>query len=184
VSDAASGSCAECIKALPVHPWLEKRRAKGGSQKENSCTSSCHKGILFVVIFLFLFNFVYVCLHFYFPLQAAYRFKEAARVNVQPKETTGTLSLVTSHLLLVSFVLLHMITLRVWGTSCIPSKQTMLCRSTVANKYYAWFDTGNTNSDAAPHVDGALGFGIKEEQLTALTRDHNYSALQQYGGVS
>ncbi|XP_047065852.1 calcium-transporting ATPase 5, plasma membrane-type [Lolium rigidum] len=59
-------------------------------------------------------------------IRAAYRFKEAARVNVQPKETT----------------------------------------------------------DAAPHVDGALGFGIKEEQLTALTRDHNYSALQQYGGIS
>jgi hypothetical protein len=37
---------------------------------------------------------------------------------------------------------------------------------------------------AAPPVDGALGFGIKEDQLTALTRDHNYSALQQYGGVS
>uniref|UniRef100_A0A0D9W937 Calcium-transporting ATPase n=1 Tax=Leersia perrieri TaxID=77586 RepID=A0A0D9W937_9ORYZ len=36
----------------------------------------------------------------------------------------------------------------------------------------------------APEVDGALGFGIKEEQLTALTRDHNYSALQQYGGIS
>ncbi|KAL5216776.1 hypothetical protein ABZP36_008177 [Zizania latifolia] len=35
-----------------------------------------------------------------------------------------------------------------------------------------------------PQVDGALGFGIKEEQLTALTRDHNYSALQQYGGIS
>ncbi|KAG8043383.1 hypothetical protein GUJ93_ZPchr0458g22478 [Zizania palustris] len=34
-----------------------------------------------------------------------------------------------------------------------------------------------------PQVDGALGFGIKE-QLTALTRDHNYSALQQYGGIS
>jgi Ca2+-transporting ATPase len=37
---------------------------------------------------------------------------------------------------------------------------------------------------AVPHVDGALGFGIKEEQLTLLTRDNNYSALQQYGGVS
>uniref|UniRef100_A0A0E0KUV2 Cation-transporting P-type ATPase N-terminal domain-containing protein n=1 Tax=Oryza punctata TaxID=4537 RepID=A0A0E0KUV2_ORYPU len=37
---------------------------------------------------------------------------------------------------------------------------------------------------AAPPIDGALGFGIKEEQLTALTRDHNYSALQQYGGIS
>ncbi|BAF15709.1 calcium-transporting ATPase 5, plasma membrane-type [Oryza sativa Japonica Group] len=37
---------------------------------------------------------------------------------------------------------------------------------------------------AAPPVDGALGFGIKEDQLTALTRDHNYSALQQYGGIS
>nr|AWA44663.1 Calcium-transporting ATPase [Saccharum spontaneum] len=35
-----------------------------------------------------------------------------------------------------------------------------------------------------PSADGALGFGIKEEQLTALTRDHNYSGLQQYGGVS
>ncbi|CAM0902920.1 unnamed protein product [Alopecurus aequalis] len=57
-------------------------------------------------------------------IRAAYRFKEAARVGVQPKETE------------------------------------------------------------APHVDGALGFGIKEEQLTVLTRDHNYSALQQYGGIS
>ncbi|KAJ1272648.1 hypothetical protein BS78_06G219400 [Paspalum vaginatum] len=37
---------------------------------------------------------------------------------------------------------------------------------------------------AVPHADGALGFGIKEDQLTALTRDHNYSALQQYGGIS
>ncbi|KAL5214098.1 hypothetical protein ABZP36_003250 [Zizania latifolia] len=36
----------------------------------------------------------------------------------------------------------------------------------------------------APQVDGALGFGIKEEQLTAMTRDHNYSALQQYEGIS
>ncbi|GJN01830.1 hypothetical protein PR202_ga19131 [Eleusine coracana subsp. coracana] len=35
-----------------------------------------------------------------------------------------------------------------------------------------------------PHADGALGFGIKEEQITAFTRDHNYSALQQYGGIS
>lgn len=39
-------------------------------------------------------------------------------------------------------------------------------------------------TSAAPYVDGALGFGIKEEQLTSLTRDHNYSALQQYGGAS
>jgi Ca2+-transporting ATPase len=40
-------------------------------------------------------------------------------------------------------------------------------------------------SSAVPHShpDGALGFGIKEDQLTVLTRDHNYSALQQYGGV-
>jgi P-type Ca2+ transporter type 2C len=37
---------------------------------------------------------------------------------------------------------------------------------------------------AASHPDGAHGFGIKEEQITTLTRDHNYSALQQYGGVS
>ena len=37
---------------------------------------------------------------------------------------------------------------------------------------------------AEAHADGALGFGIKEDQLTALTRDHNYSALQQYEGVS
>ncbi|XP_062183925.1 calcium-transporting ATPase 5, plasma membrane-type isoform X2 [Phragmites australis] len=35
-----------------------------------------------------------------------------------------------------------------------------------------------------PHVDGALGFGIKDVQLSVLTRDHNYSALQQYGGIS
>ncbi|PUZ48775.1 hypothetical protein GQ55_7G273800 [Panicum hallii var. hallii] len=35
-----------------------------------------------------------------------------------------------------------------------------------------------------PHADAALGFGIKEDQLTTLTRDHNYSALQQYGGIS
>ncbi|AQK45926.1 Calcium-transporting ATPase 9 plasma membrane-type [Zea mays] len=35
-----------------------------------------------------------------------------------------------------------------------------------------------------PCADGALGFGIKEDQITALTRDHNYSGLQQYGGVS
>ncbi|TKW37713.1 hypothetical protein SEVIR_1G066100v4 [Setaria viridis] len=27
------------------------------------------------------------------------------------------------------------------------------------------------------------GFGIREEQLTVMTRDHNYSALQEYGGV-
>ncbi|CAL5023669.1 unnamed protein product [Urochloa decumbens] len=27
------------------------------------------------------------------------------------------------------------------------------------------------------------GFGIGEEQLTVMTRDHNYSALQEYGGV-
>ncbi|KAK1615397.1 hypothetical protein QYE76_020914 [Lolium multiflorum] len=27
------------------------------------------------------------------------------------------------------------------------------------------------------------GFGIGEEQLTSLTRDHNYSTLQEYGGV-
>ncbi|KAF0894161.1 hypothetical protein E2562_034893 [Oryza meyeriana var. granulata] len=57
-------------------------------------------------------------------VRAAFRFKEAGRVHIQPKEV------------------------------------------------------------AAPQVDGALGFGIKEEQLTALTRDHNYSALQQYGGIS
>ena len=37
---------------------------------------------------------------------------------------------------------------------------------------------------AVPCADGALGFGIKEDQITALTRDHNYSGLQQYGGVS
>ncbi|ONM14191.1 Calcium-transporting ATPase 9 plasma membrane-type [Zea mays] len=35
-----------------------------------------------------------------------------------------------------------------------------------------------------PIADGALGFGIKEDEITALTRDHNYSGLQQYGGVS
>ncbi|KAL6598431.1 hypothetical protein ACP70R_046130 [Stipagrostis hirtigluma subsp. patula] len=35
-----------------------------------------------------------------------------------------------------------------------------------------------------PRADGALGFGIQEAQLTALTRDHNYSALRQYGGIS
>ncbi|CAD6262405.1 unnamed protein product [Miscanthus lutarioriparius] len=34
-----------------------------------------------------------------------------------------------------------------------------------------------------PSADGALGFGIKEDQLTALTRDHNYSGLQQYEGA-
>ncbi|KAF7078505.1 hypothetical protein CFC21_082928 [Triticum aestivum] len=27
------------------------------------------------------------------------------------------------------------------------------------------------------------GFGIGEDQLTSMTRDHNYSALQEYGGV-
>jgi hypothetical protein len=27
------------------------------------------------------------------------------------------------------------------------------------------------------------GFGIGEEQLTVMTRDHNYSALQEYGGA-
>ncbi|KAM0831814.1 hypothetical protein ACQ4PT_065295 [Festuca glaucescens] len=58
--------------------------------------------------------------------RAVSRYKEAARVNVEPKETT----------------------------------------------------------DAAPHVDGALGFGIEVEQLTALTRDNNYSTLQKYGGIS
>jgi hypothetical protein len=26
-------------------------------------------------------------------------------------------------------------------------------------------------------------FGIGEEQLTVMTRDHNYSALQEYGGA-
>jgi len=41
----------------------------------------------------------------------------------------------------------------------------------------------STLTSAVPHADAALGFGIKEDQLTALTRDHNYSALQQYGGV-
>lgn len=30
------------------------------------------------------------------------------------------------------------------------------------------------------HADGALAFGIKEDQLTTLTRDHKYSTLQQY----
>lgn len=30
---------------------------------------------------------------------------------------------------------------------------------------------------AEAHADGALSFGIKEDQLMALTRDHNYSAL-------
>jgi P-type Ca2+ transporter type 2C len=39
-------------------------------------------------------------------------------------------------------------------------------------------------TSAVPCADGALGFGIKEDQITALTRDHNYSGLQQYGGVS
>ncbi|VAH51313.1 unnamed protein product [Triticum turgidum subsp. durum] len=44
---------------------------------------------------------------------------------------------------------------------------------------------GTTTKDAPEaHADGALGFGIKEDQLTALTRDHNYSALQQYEGIS
>uniref|UniRef100_M8B293 Calcium-transporting ATPase n=1 Tax=Aegilops tauschii TaxID=37682 RepID=M8B293_AEGTA len=44
---------------------------------------------------------------------------------------------------------------------------------------------GTTTNDAPEaHADGALGFGIKEDQLTALTRDHNYSALQQYEGIS
>lgn len=42
----------------------------------------------------------------------------------------------------------------------------------------------STSTSAAPPANGALGFGIKEDQITALTRDHNYSALQQYGGVS
>ena len=28
------------------------------------------------------------------------------------------------------------------------------------------------------------GFGIGIDQLTTMTRDHNFSALQQYGGVS
>ncbi|XP_062226645.1 calcium-transporting ATPase 5, plasma membrane-type-like isoform X2 [Phragmites australis] len=57
-------------------------------------------------------------------IRAAYRFTEAGRIHVQPKETT------------------------------------------------------------VQHADGALGFGIQEDQLTAMTRDHNYSALQQYGGIS
>ncbi|TVU15854.1 hypothetical protein EJB05_39395 [Eragrostis curvula] len=57
-------------------------------------------------------------------ISAAYRFKEAGRIHVQPKEAP------------------------------------------------------------VPPADGALGFGIKEEQITGLNRDHNYSALQQYGGVS
>ncbi|CAL5025576.1 unnamed protein product [Urochloa decumbens] len=43
---------------------------------------------------------------------------------------------------------------------------------------------GQSKEPTVPHPDGALGFGIKEDQLTALTRDHNYSALQQYGGIS
>lgn len=46
------------------------------------------------------------------------------------------------------------------------------------------FNMFSTPTSAVPSADGALGFGIKEEQLTALTRDHNYSGLQQYGGVS
>nr|CAB3488184.1 unnamed protein product [Digitaria exilis] len=41
----------------------------------------------------------------------------------------------------------------------------------------------HSKETTVPPADGALGFGIKEDQLTALTRDHNYSALQQYGGI-
>lgn len=43
-----------------------------------------------------------------------------------------------------------------------------------------WFNADFVVASA----DGALGFAIKEDKLTTLTRDHNYSALQQYGGVS
>ncbi|KAL6841111.1 hypothetical protein ACP4OV_029080 [Aristida adscensionis] len=35
-----------------------------------------------------------------------------------------------------------------------------------------------------PPAESAHGFGIKQDQLTEVTRDHNYSALQQYGGIS
>ena len=45
LSTAASSSCPECIKAIQVHIGLEKRGAKGGSHKKNSCTSSCYQGI-------------------------------------------------------------------------------------------------------------------------------------------
>lgn len=31
---------------------------------------------------------------------------------------------------------------------------------------------------------GENGFGIGEEQLTLMTREHNYSAMEEYGGVS
>jgi hypothetical protein len=31
---------------------------------------------------------------------------------------------------------------------------------------------------------GENGFGIGEEQLTLMTREHNFSAMEEYGGVS
>lgn len=33
-------------------------------------------------------------------------------------------------------------------------------------------------------VDAAAGFLIRAEQLTTMTRDHNVSTLQEYGGAS
>ncbi|VAH36003.1 unnamed protein product [Triticum turgidum subsp. durum] len=96
--ERASSSCPECIKAIQVHIGLEKRGAKGGSHKKNSCTSSCYQGRI--------------------PFQ----------------------------------------------------------RSSSSRYDYK----GRTRA----HADGALGFGIKEDQLTALTRDHNYSALQQISGLA
>ncbi|CAO2201012.1 unnamed protein product [Urochloa humidicola] len=43
---------------------------------------------------------------------------------------------------------------------------------------------GQSKEPAVSHPDGALGFGIKKDQLTALATNHNYSALQQFGGIS
>ncbi|KAK3142086.1 hypothetical protein QOZ80_4BG0342040 [Eleusine coracana subsp. coracana] len=45
-------------------------------------------------------------------------------------------------------------------------------------------EAGRPQEIDVPHADAALGFGIKEHHLTALTRDHNYSHLQQLGHIS
>lgn len=42
------------------------------------------------------------------------------------------------------------------------------------------FTIGTPGRPALP----SSGYGIGKEQLTAMTRDHDFSALQEYGGVS
>jgi hypothetical protein len=39
------------------------------------------------------------------------------------------------------------------------------------------FNMFSALTSAVPSVDGALGMEIKEDKITALTRDYNYSAL-------